>query len=62
MRLNSSGLSMCGQWLVPVITFSGIPANNDHLIHCGAGHRFEKSEVIRGDADVLMKELLRISE
>ncbi|HLY75973.1 MAG TPA: response regulator [Planctomycetota bacterium] len=47
---------------VPVITFSGIPANNDHLIRCGAEHRFEKAEVIRGDADGLIKELLRISE
>ena len=46
---------------VPVITFSGIPANNDHLIRCGARHRFEKSEVIRGDADDLIRDLLRIS-
>src|SRR5579872_1967240 len=39
---------------IPVITFSGLPANNDHLVRCGAEHRFEKGEVIRGDADELI--------
>jgi len=42
----------------PVITFSGIPGNNDQLVRCGAEHRFEKSDVIRGRADGLIKELL----
>jgi CheY-like chemotaxis protein len=46
---------------VPVITFSGIPANNDHLVRCGAKHRFEKGDVIRGRADGLIKELLGLS-
>ena len=43
---------------IPVITFSGLPANNDHLVRCGAEHRFEKGEVIRGDADDLILVLL----
>ena len=47
---------------IPVITFSGIPANNDHLVRCGAGHRFEKSDVIGGRADGLIKQLLRLTQ
>jgi hypothetical protein len=46
----------------PVITFSGIPANNDHLVRCGARYRFEKGDVIKGLADGLIKELLHSSE
>jgi len=42
----------------PVITFSGIPENNDRLVRCGAKHRFEKGDVIRGRADDLIKALL----
>ena len=45
----------------PVITFSGIPENNDRLVRCGARHRFEKGDVIRGRADELIRELLRLA-
>jgi CheY-like chemotaxis protein len=56
------------QWMkahdcrVPVITFSGIPVNNDQLVRCGARYRFEKAEVIGGRADGLIKQLLRLSQ
>lgn len=49
------------QCTIPVITFSGGSQNNDQLIRDGAAHRFEKSEVIRGDADGLIKQLLGLS-
>lgn len=35
----------------PVITFSGIEANNDALMAAGATHRFNKSSVLEGAAD-----------
>lgn len=35
----------------PVITFSGIEANNDALMAAGATHRFSKSSVLEGAAD-----------
>jgi len=44
----------------PVITFSGIPGNNDRLVACGATHRFEKGDVIQGRADGVIQELLRL--
>ncbi len=47
---------------VPVITFSGISSNNDHLVLYGARYRFSKSEVISGAADRLIKELLNLKE
>jgi CheY-like chemotaxis protein len=56
------------QWMkahncsVPVITFSGIPANNDLLVHFGAGYRFEKADVIGGRADGLIHHLLRLTQ
>jgi CheY-like chemotaxis protein len=52
----------CHSCTVPIITFSGIPANNDHLVRCGASHRFEKDDVIGGRADGLIKELLRLTQ
>lgn len=45
---------------IPVITFSGIPSNNDHLVHCGATHLFSKAEVTSGAADQLIKDLLQV--
>lgn len=45
---------------VPVITFSGIPYNNQHMINLGATHKFEKHEVISGKADELIKQILGI--
>jgi len=51
-----AGRDLC----TPVITFSGIPGNNDRLVRCGAKHRFEKSEVIQGRADGVIQELLRL--
>ena len=46
---------------IPVITFSGIPANNAHMGSLGASHaNFGKEDVISGKADVLIKELLAI--
>lgn len=45
---------------VPVITFSGIPGNNDALISLGAHHRFEKQAVIDGAADALIKQILEL--
>ncbi len=43
---------------IPVITFSGIKSNNDALMAAGAHHAFQKSEVICGDADALIKQIL----
>ncbi|HZE97268.1 MAG TPA: response regulator [Planctomycetota bacterium] len=45
---------------IPVLTFSGIPANNDRLLLGGATHRYSKSEVIAGAADPLIKTLLQL--
>lgn len=45
---------------VPVITFSGIPGNNDNLMACGAHYRFMKDDVIDGAADALMRQLLGV--
>ncbi len=45
---------------VPVITFSGIPGNNDALMGLGASHQFEKQQVIEGAADALIKQLLGV--
>jgi len=43
---------------VPVITASGIPANNDVLMSLGADHAFTKEQVISGDADALIRRYL----
>jgi len=45
---------------IPVITFSGVPSNNDHLTFLGAEHKFLKGDVIVGLADKLIKEILKI--
>ena len=44
---------------LPVITFSGLPQNNDKLMTLGAKHNFRKDEVIAGKADELIKEILK---
>ena len=44
---------------IPVITFSGIPSNNDHLINLGATHKFQKNEVISGSADNIIMDILK---
>jgi CheY-like chemotaxis protein len=46
---------------VPVITFSGISANNDNLMALGAHHRFEKQAVLDGAADDLLRAILGVS-
>ena len=43
---------------IPVITFSGIPVNNEHLMNLGATYKFQKDQVIDGAADQLIKEIL----
>jgi DNA-binding NtrC family response regulator len=43
---------------IPVITFSGIPSNNDHLMGLGATHKFTKDEVINGAADSIILPLV----
>lgn len=52
--ITSSGIQ------IPVITFSGIPANNDALVGLGAQYRFEKQQVIDGAADDLIKQILGV--
>ena len=42
----------------PVITFSGLQQNNHNMKSLGAHHLFNKSQVIAGDADKLIKEIL----
>jgi len=42
----------------PVITFSGIQSNNEILRTLGAEHIFSKRQVIDGEADSLIQELL----
>jgi len=43
---------------IPVITFSGIPYNNDNMMNLGASYKFGKGEVISGEADNLIKQIL----
>ena len=45
---------------IPVITFSGAPTNNDHMMGLGADHKFMKQDVIAGAADKLIKEILNV--
>lgn len=40
----------------PVLTFSGIPSNNDHLMSLGAKYKFQKDEVINGAADDIIRQ------
>lgn len=42
-----------------VITASGIPANNDRLMAAGAHYKFTKQQIINGEADDLLRELLK---
>lgn len=46
---------------IPVITFSGIPFNNFHLMDLGANYCFEKQAVISGKADELIFEILGLN-
>jgi predicted protein tyrosine phosphatase/CheY-like chemotaxis protein len=46
---------------IPIITFSGIPYNNSHMINLGANYLFNKNEVINGDADHLIKKILKLN-
>lgn len=41
-----------------VITASGIPSNNDALMAAGANHKFTKAQIINGEADDLLRQLL----
>lgn len=45
---------------IPVITFSGIPYNNAHMMNLGADHHFQKEEVISGKADNIIKQILTL--
>jgi len=47
---------------IPVITFSGIPSNNQHMGYLGASHPwFGKEDVISGKADSLINVLLELN-
>jgi CheY-like chemotaxis protein len=53
-----------GKTNIPVLTASGVPENNDHMLKFGTElgievHRFMKYEVYQGKADGLILELLR---
>lgn len=45
---------------MPIITASGIPSNNDALMAAGATYKFTKQQIINGDADDLLRELLKL--
>jgi CheY-like chemotaxis protein len=47
---------------IPVITFSGIPQNNAHMMTLGATHMFNKGDVINGAADAIIKGILELPE
>ena len=47
---------------IPVITFSGIPQNNNYMMSLGATHNFGKGEVICGMADGVIKAILGLNE
>lgn len=46
---------------IPVLTFSGIPQNNNHMMALGATHSFIKHEIINGMADVIIKTILGLT-
>jgi len=46
---------------IPVITFSGIDYNNDHMMNLGANYKFNKSEVFNGLADNIIKQILTLN-
>lgn len=43
---------------IPIVTFSGIDANNDALMAAGAHYKFKKNEVINGQADEIIRRVL----
>lgn len=47
---------------LPIITFSGIPQNNFHLMDLGANYCFEKEAVIQGLADEIIFKILGIEQ
>jgi len=44
---------------IQIITASGIPANNEHMISLGAHHKFNKQEIIDGLADEIIKSQIK---
>lgn len=46
---------------IPIITFSGIPQNNENMMALGANYLFNKGEVIEGKADNIIKKLLKLN-
>jgi CheY-like chemotaxis protein len=59
-------MASTGRQGVPVITFSGIPQNNERMMEFGARtgmtamHQFVKNDVVDGHADPLIRSLLRL--
>ncbi len=47
---------------MPIITFSGIQANNEALMAAGATHHFDKSQVLSGAADRLIMQILKLEQ
>ena len=43
---------------IPIFTFSGCLANNNHMIKLGATYKFLKQDIIDGKADNLIKSIL----
>lgn len=43
---------------IPIITASGIPANNTRMMSFGATHEFYKDEIIRGEASKLILSII----
>jgi DNA-binding NtrC family response regulator len=62
---NGNGSDLL-QWMkeknygMPVITFSGLPENNDIMMSLGASYRFMKHDVIDGKADSIIRSILGI--
>ena len=44
---------------ITVMTFSGLPQNNKHMMDLGAKHLFSKEEVVEGKADDIIRNHLR---
>lgn len=57
-------MASTGRQNVPILTFSGIPQNNDRMVDFGARsgmtsmHQFSKNDVIDGHADEVIRALL----
>ena len=43
---------------IPIITFSGQPLNNEHMGRLGAKYLYTKDQVINGEADKVIKDIL----